>query len=92
MKYIDRVQIGRFEIETWYFAPYPEEYGKCPKLWICEFCLKYMKLEKTYRFHQVKKNWIKMFQGTKNQPCAGGVHSEVPSWEGDLQEGEPQHL
>ena len=53
VKYIDRVQIGRFEIETWYFAPYPEEYGKCPKLWICEFCLKYMKLEKTYRFHQV---------------------------------------
>jgi len=52
VKYIDRVQIGRFEIETWYFAPYPEEYGKCPKLWICEFCLKYMKLEKTYRFHQ----------------------------------------
>ena len=23
VKYIDRVQIGRFEIETWYFAPYP---------------------------------------------------------------------
>merc|ERR1712226_1410462 len=52
VKYIDRVQIGRFEIDTWYFAPYPEEYGKCPKLWICEFCLKYMKVEKTYRFHQ----------------------------------------
>jgi len=52
VKYIDRVQIGRFEIDTWYFSPYPEDYGKCPKLWICEFCLKYMKLEKTYRFHQ----------------------------------------
>ena len=54
VKYIDRVQIGRFEIDTWYFSPYPEEYGKCPKLWICEFCLKYMKLEKTYRVHQSK--------------------------------------
>jgi hypothetical protein len=30
-------------------SPYPEEYGKCPKLWICEFCLKYMRLEKTYK-------------------------------------------
>jgi len=52
VKYIDRVQIGRFEIDTWYFSPYPEDYGKCPKLWICEFCLKYMRYEKTYRFHQ----------------------------------------
>jgi len=52
VKYIDRVQIGKFEIDTWYFSPYPEDYGKCPKLWICEFCLKYMRLEKTYRYHQ----------------------------------------
>lgn len=52
VKYIDRVQIGKFEIDTWYFSPYPEEYGKCSKLWICEFCLKYMKMEKSYRFHQ----------------------------------------
>jgi len=52
VKYIDRIQIGRFEIDTWYFSPYPEEYGKCPKLWICEFCLKYMRLEKSYRYHQ----------------------------------------
>merc|ERR1719219_2860082 len=51
VKYIDRVQIGRFEIDTWYFSPYPEEYGKCSKLWICEYCLKYMKYEKTYRCH-----------------------------------------
>jgi len=54
VKYIDRVQIGRFEIDTWYFSPYPEDYRKCSKLWICEFCLKYMRLEKTYRFHQAE--------------------------------------
>ena len=51
VKYINRVQIGRFEIDTWYFSPYPEEYGKCPKLWVCEYCLKYMKYEETYRRH-----------------------------------------
>jgi len=56
VKYIDRIQIGRFEIDTWYFSPYPEEYGKCPKLWLCEFCLKYMRLEKTYRYHQGECN------------------------------------
>ena len=54
VKYIDRVQIGRFEIDTWYFSPYPEEYGKCSKLWLCEYCLKYMKYEKTYRYHMTE--------------------------------------
>ena len=53
VKYIDRVQIGKHEIDTWYFSPYPEEYGKCSKLWICEYCLKYMRLEKSYNYHQV---------------------------------------
>jgi hypothetical protein len=53
VKYIDKIQIGKYEIDTWYFSPYPEEYGKQPKLFICEYCLKYMKLEKTFRYHQV---------------------------------------
>lgn len=52
VKYIDRIQIGKYEIDTWYFSPYPEEYGKVAKLWICEYCLKYMQLEKTFRYHQ----------------------------------------
>jgi hypothetical protein len=33
-----------------YFSPYPEEYGKQPKLWICQYCLKYMSSDKTYRY------------------------------------------
>ncbi|KAG8185553.1 hypothetical protein JTE90_017558 [Oedothorax gibbosus] len=52
VKYIDRIQFGKFEIDAWYFSPYPDEYGKQQKLWICEYCLKYMRLEKTYRYHQ----------------------------------------
>ncbi|XP_059098789.1 histone acetyltransferase KAT8-like [Tigriopus californicus] len=51
VKYIDRIQIGKYEIDTWYFSPYPEEYGKQPKLYICQYCLKYMRLEKTYKYH-----------------------------------------
>lgn len=53
VKYIDRIQFGKYEIDAWYFSPYPEEYGKQAKLWICEFCLKYMRYETTYRRHQV---------------------------------------
>ena len=43
------MQSGSYEIDAWYFSPYPEEYGKCHKLFICEYTLKYMRLEKTYR-------------------------------------------
>ncbi|XP_065161242.1 histone acetyltransferase KAT8 [Atheta coriaria] len=57
VKYIDRIQIGRFEIDTWYFSPYPEEYGSQNKLWICEYCLKYMRLEKSYRYHMGECTW-----------------------------------
>ena len=53
VKYIDKIQIGKYEIDTWYFSPYPEEYGRQPKLYICEYCLKYMRYEKTYRYHIV---------------------------------------
>eukprot|EP00794_Sanderia_malayensis_P004751 gene4751-5375_t len=52
VKYVDNIEIGKFEIDTWYFSPFPEEYGRQPKLYICEYCVKYMKYEKTYRNHQ----------------------------------------
>ncbi|BET00011.1 unnamed protein product [Nesidiocoris tenuis] len=51
VKHIDCIQFGIYEIDTWYFSPYPDEYGKQKKLYICEYCLKYMRLEKTYRYH-----------------------------------------
>jgi len=57
VKYIDKIQMGKYEIDTWYFSPYPEEYGRVPKLWICEYCLKYMRLEKTYRHHLSECSW-----------------------------------
>ncbi|CAF0853804.1 unnamed protein product [Brachionus calyciflorus] len=51
VKYIDKIQFGKYEIDTWYFSPYPDEFGKQSKLFICEYCLKYMKLELSYRYH-----------------------------------------
>ena len=53
VKYIDKIQFGKYEIDTWYFSPYPEEYGKQSKMFIFEYCLKYMKLELSYRYHMV---------------------------------------
>ncbi|KAG7089863.1 hypothetical protein E1B28_011507 [Marasmius oreades] len=42
---IRSIRFGPYEIKTWYDAPFPEEYANIPdgRLWICEFCLKYMK-------------------------------------------------
>ncbi|ORZ20585.1 acyl-CoA N-acyltransferase [Absidia repens] len=40
---IQHVRIGSYLINTWYQAPYPEEYSRTDVLYICEFCLKYMK-------------------------------------------------
>lgn len=43
MRYgIKCIDLGRYEIDVWYGSPYPEEYRYLPKLFICEFCLKYM--------------------------------------------------
>ncbi|XP_078061507.1 histone acetyltransferase KAT8 isoform X2 [Mustelus asterias] len=57
VKYVDKIQIGNYEIDAWYFSPFPEDYGKQPKLWVCEYCLKYMKFEQTYRFHLSQCQW-----------------------------------
>lgn len=51
VKYIDKLRIGRYEIDTWYFSPYPDDYGKVGTLYVCEYCLKYMRFQKTYRYH-----------------------------------------
>ncbi|TFK72958.1 hypothetical protein BDN72DRAFT_815391 [Pluteus cervinus] len=42
---IRTIRFGPYDIDTWYDAPFPEEYATIPdgRLWMCEFCLKYMK-------------------------------------------------
>ncbi len=51
IKYINKLRLGKYEIETWYFSPYPEGYGRVDTLYVCQYCLKYMKYLKTYRDH-----------------------------------------
>lgn len=50
---IKQIVMGRFEMETWYSSPYPEEYARLSKLYLCEFCLKYMKTPTIARRHAV---------------------------------------
>ncbi|KAI0925909.1 hypothetical protein AcV5_008515 [Taiwanofungus camphoratus] len=53
---IRRIRFGEYDIDTWYDAPFPEEYANIPdgRLWICEFCLKYMKSHFGAGRHQMK--------------------------------------
>lgn len=55
VKNIEIIEFGKYEIDTWYFSPYPEEYTKdSKKLYVCEFCLKYMKKSQTLQRHKEK--------------------------------------
>lgn len=51
VKNVQAIILGKFEIETWYYSPYPEEYCGDEKMFICEFCLKYMKKQLTLLKH-----------------------------------------
>ena len=41
----------------WYQSPYPEEFSCLPKMYVCEFCLKYMKSGTILRRHASKCVW-----------------------------------
>jgi histone acetyltransferase SAS3 len=51
---IQCINFGGYEIDTWYAAPYPEEYSRNRVLYICEFCLKYMSSEYVAWRHKVR--------------------------------------
>nr|WOK84104.1 acetyltransferase [Colaphellus bowringi] len=51
------IEMGKFEMEVWYQSPYPEDYARLPKLYICEFCLRYMKSQTILERHVVKCVW-----------------------------------
>ncbi|CAZ86542.1 unnamed protein product [Tuber melanosporum] len=51
---IECIHFGEYEIDTWYTAPYPQEYSENRVLWICEFCLKYMNSEYVGWRHKMK--------------------------------------
>ncbi|TRZ09213.1 hypothetical protein HGM15179_017891, partial [Zosterops borbonicus] len=50
---IKTIAFGRYELDTWYHSPYPEEYARLGRLYMCEFCLKYMKSQTILRRHMI---------------------------------------
>ncbi|KAL3273212.1 hypothetical protein HHI36_014668 [Cryptolaemus montrouzieri] len=51
------IEFGKYEICTWYSSPFPQEYARLPKLFLCEFCLKYTKSKAVLERHQDKCLW-----------------------------------
>ncbi|XP_011309579.1 histone acetyltransferase KAT7 isoform X3 [Fopius arisanus] len=51
------VEMGKWEMEVWYQSPYPEEFSRAPKLYLCEFCLRYAKSKQVLRRHREKCVW-----------------------------------
>ena len=57
---IRTIRFGEFDIQTWFDAPFPEEYANIQngRLWICEFCLKYMKSRFVATRHRVRRSHL----------------------------------
>ncbi|XP_055123604.1 histone acetyltransferase KAT7-like [Symphalangus syndactylus] len=54
---IKAIAFGHYDLDTWYHSPYPEEYARLGRLYMCEFCLKYMKSQTILHRHMAKCVW-----------------------------------
>ena len=55
MRNILKVELGKHEMDTWYFSPFPPEYTTCKKLYFCEFTLNFFKRKEQLQRH-LRKN------------------------------------
>lgn len=54
MKNIELIELGKYRIKPWYFSPYPQDLTTIPMVYICEYCLKYVKSNKCLERHLAK--------------------------------------
>jgi histone acetyltransferase HTATIP len=51
---LSRIQMGKHEMEPWYFSPYPQEFSDADVVYIDEFCLSYFSSRKAFERHRTK--------------------------------------
>lgn len=51
------IAFGAYSVDTWYFSPYPGIYGESDILYICEYCLKYMRSPLRFKQHREHCTW-----------------------------------
>lgn len=49
-KMVQRVYLGKFSMDTWYYSPFPPEYEGYHELWFCEY---------TLRFFRSRDGWLR---------------------------------
>ncbi|KIX04287.1 uncharacterized protein Z518_05154 [Rhinocladiella mackenziei CBS 650.93] len=51
---LNKIQMGKYTIEPWYFSPYPQEFSDADLVYIDEFCLSYFSSKKAFERHRSK--------------------------------------
>ncbi|KAL7528416.1 hypothetical protein ACHAWF_002549 [Thalassiosira exigua] len=51
VKNVGQIVMGRYLVEAWYYSPFPAPYHVADTLYVCEFCLKYMRKPKFFARH-----------------------------------------
>ncbi|EAS35401.3 histone acetyltransferase esa1 [Coccidioides immitis RS] len=51
---LNRIQMGKYEIEPWYFSPYPTSFSDADMVYIDEFCLSYFDDQRAFERHRSK--------------------------------------
>ena len=51
---LGHIQMGSFEMEPWYFSPYPSSFTEADTVYICEFCLSYFASNQIFTRHRAK--------------------------------------
>lgn len=54
VKNFDKIQIGKYQVDAWYFSPWPVELTASENLYICEFCFSFFGSEKQFSRHKAK--------------------------------------
>ncbi|CAG8518146.1 9393_t:CDS:1 [Paraglomus occultum] len=54
VKNLERIHIGKHDVDTWYFSPFPSEFANASIVYICEFCLYNFMSERQFRRHLAK--------------------------------------
>ena len=70
------VNLGRYDIDTWYYSPYPEPYRSVDRLYICEYDLKYFRKRKSLEKHLA--NDVPHHPPGAPSCCLGRFHEVVP--------------
>lgn len=78
MKNIECIELGRHRLKPWYFSPYPQELTTLPILYLCEFCLKYLKSLKCLQRHLVRIVRMSLISSTSSPVTENVAHDAHP--------------